>query len=80
MCLHLWKAISISLFILVFLSSICTATNSYAQGSTLIPSIDDNNLKVEPVITGVDEPVSIAFLGPNDMLVVEKLQESYTES
>ena len=72
MYLNLWKVISISLSALVFLSSICTATDSYAQGTTSIPSVDDNNLKIEPVITGLDKPVSIAFLGPNDMLVVEK--------
>jgi aldose sugar dehydrogenase len=72
MYLNLWKVITISLSALVFLSSICTATNSYAQGTTSIPSVNDNNLKVEPVIAGFDEPVSIAFLGPNDMLVVEK--------
>ena len=72
MYLHLWKVISISLSILVFLSSICTATNSYGQGSTFIPSVNDNNLEVKPVITGLDKPASIAFLGPNDILVVEK--------
>ena len=37
-----------------------------------MPSVNDNNLKVEPVITGLDSPVSIAFLGPNDILIVEK--------
>jgi len=38
-----------------------------------VPSVNDNNLQVEPVITGLQNPVSIAFLGPNDILVVEKV-------
>jgi len=37
-----------------------------------VPSVNDDNLKVEPLITGLDKPVSIAFLGPDDMLVLEK--------
>jgi glucose/arabinose dehydrogenase len=46
--------------------------DSYAQRNSFIPSVNDNNLKVETVVTGLDRPVSITFLTPNDMLVVER--------
>jgi aldose sugar dehydrogenase len=62
----------VSLSILIFLSSICIARNSYAQPTSVVPSVNDNNLEVEPIITGLNAPVSIAFLGPNDILVVEQ--------
>src|SRR5687767_7863564 len=36
------------------------------------PIINDVNLKAEVVFEGLDSPTSIAFLGPNDILVLEK--------
>jgi len=36
------------------------------------PTLKDPNLKVEKVIDGLDFPTSMAFLGPNDMIVLEK--------
>ena len=71
---HLYTIVSIFLSILLILSSICIARNSYAQPTSVVPSVNDNNLKVEPVITGLSSPVSVSFLGPNDMLVVDKFQ------
>jgi aldose sugar dehydrogenase len=72
MHLHLWKVVGISLSTLLFLSSICITRSSYAQPIPLVPSVNDNDLKVEPVITGLHRPVSIAFLGPNDILEIEQ--------
>jgi aldose sugar dehydrogenase len=69
---HLGKVVSISASILLVLSSVCITRDSYAQQTSFVPSVNDNNLKVEPVITGLSSPTSIAFLGPNDMLVVEQ--------
>ena len=37
-----------------------------------MPSLSDPNLKVELVATGFDFPTSIAFLGDNDILLLEK--------
>jgi aldose sugar dehydrogenase len=71
MYLHLHRIVGISLSFLLCLSYSVTG-NSNAQPTSFVPSVNDNNLKVEPVITGLDRPVSIAFLGPNDMLVVER--------
>jgi glucose/arabinose dehydrogenase len=36
------------------------------------PTIDDPNLKVDAVVKGLQLPTSMAFLGPNDILVLEK--------
>jgi aldose sugar dehydrogenase len=36
------------------------------------PTLNDPNLKVEAVVKGLDVPTSMAFLGPNDILVLEK--------
>jgi aldose sugar dehydrogenase len=36
------------------------------------PSIKDPNLKVETVATGLALPTTMAFIGPNDILVLEK--------
>ena len=36
------------------------------------PSIQDDNLLVEKVTDGLEIPTSMAFLGPNDLLVTEK--------
>ncbi|MDF0680940.1 MAG: PQQ-dependent sugar dehydrogenase [Candidatus Nitrosocosmicus sp.] len=37
------------------------------------PSIKDDNLVVEKITDGLDFPTSMAFLGPNDILVTEKV-------
>src|SRR5919106_5214714 len=37
-----------------------------------VPTLRDANLKVETVATGLDLPTSMAFIGPNDILVLEK--------
>ena len=36
------------------------------------PKLPDSHLKVEEVVTGLDTPTTMAFLGPNDILVLEK--------
>ena len=36
------------------------------------PAINDPNLKAEVVFKGLKIPTSMAFLGPNDILVLEK--------
>lgn len=52
--------------ILVLASIICSNTAFAA------PSIKDSNLQVNTVATGLSKPTSMAFLGPNDILVLEK--------
>lgn len=36
------------------------------------PMLNDSNLEVEIVTEGLDFPTSMAFLGPGDILVLEK--------
>jgi glucose/arabinose dehydrogenase len=38
----------------------------------IVPTVGDPNLKVELVVGGLKSPTSMAFLGPNDILVLEK--------
>ncbi len=53
--------------------------NAYAQehvvsfsGGDDLPIINDPNLKVELIVQGLDLPTTMAFLGPDDILVLEK--------
>lgn len=54
------------------------SSNNSAAATTLIqpaapsPIMLDDNLTVSTVVTGLDQPTSLAFIGPNDFLVLEK--------
>jgi len=54
------------------------STNNTASATTLIqpaaasPVMLDDNLTVSTVITGLDQPTSLAFIGPGDFFVLEK--------
>jgi aldose sugar dehydrogenase len=52
-------------------ANITTTTTSSASAPP-IPIINDSNLKAEVVFKGIEFPTSMAFLGPNDILVLEK--------
>ena len=74
------SAIIIPLFTLLVLNFILLMYSSYAQQEmpTLTTSqgapniIKDPSLKVELVFDGLELPTSMAFLGPDDILVLEK--------
>jgi glucose/arabinose dehydrogenase len=38
----------------------------------VLPSVKDSNLKAELVVQGLEHPTTMAFLGPDDILVLEK--------
>lgn len=42
------------------------------QAAAISPSIVDPNLTVSTVFTGLNQPTSMAFIGPNDFFVLEK--------
>ena len=48
------------------------ANATRAQPISEGPLLNDSNLKVEVVFEGLTSPTSIAFLGPSDILVLEK--------
>jgi len=54
------------------------SSNNTATATTLIqpaaasPAMLDDNLTVSTVIAGLDQPTSLAFIGPNDFLVLER--------
>jgi glucose/arabinose dehydrogenase len=54
----------------VVLGSLATAGGASAQ--TAPPTVVDQNLTVRTAASGLTTPISIAFLGPNDMFVLEK--------
>jgi len=66
----------LSLFRLVFLFGISVLTIGlfgFMHVSALTtPTVNDPNLKAEVVFKGLKFPTSMAFLGPNDILVLEK--------
>src|SRR5512133_3659025 len=55
---------------LMLLLSFTSPTFVIAQGA--VPEMLDSHLGVRPVITGLVSPTSLAFLGSNDFLVLEK--------
>ena len=62
---------------LLFYSNYSTINLSYgayakAPVSPNGPTVKNNNLVVEKVTDGLEKPTSMAFLGPNDILVTEK--------
>lgn len=46
----------------------------------VIPELSDSNLIIEKVVDGLDTPTTMAFLGPNDFLVLEKDKGTCSES
>jgi aldose sugar dehydrogenase len=66
---------SISFFVMLILIPIGYAVNpAYGQFSGSQPVINDPNLKADLVFQGLRNPTSMAFVGPNDILVLEKDQ------
>src|ERR671914_626153 len=68
-------------FMVMFLILVTTPLgyNAHAQehvvsfsGGDDLPIINDPNLKVELIVQGLDLPTTMAFLGPDDILVLEK--------
>lgn len=48
------------------------STTTVIQPAAATPTILDNNLTVSTAVAGLDQPIGIAFLGPNDFLVLER--------
>jgi glucose/arabinose dehydrogenase len=46
--------------------------NEVEDSDDSLPTVNDPNLKVEKVFEGLRFPTKMAFLGPNDILVLEK--------
>jgi aldose sugar dehydrogenase len=69
------------LFAVLLILIVCALYNHYPPGTAAAKiarsrgaiNIDDPNLKYEVVASGLKSPTTMAFLGPNDILVNEKL-------
>ena len=55
---------------LFLILGLAAAANVGAQ--TAAPAVTDPDLAVRTVVSGLTQPISLAFLGPNDFLVTEK--------
>ena len=53
-----------------FIILICACL--YCSNAYGYPSINDNNISVERYATGLNHPTTMAFLGDNDVLILEK--------
>jgi glucose/arabinose dehydrogenase len=60
------------LFIYSFFTTFAAVIDEEKKGQEEIPTINDPNLKVITVAQGLKRPTGMAFLGPNDFLVLEK--------
>jgi uncharacterized repeat protein (TIGR01451 family) len=49
-----------------------TAVTLVVEAPSPSPTLTDPNLSVRPVVTGLTQPTGLAFLGPQDFLVLEK--------
>ena len=52
---------------------------SHVQAQTG-PTMLDPNLAVRTVVSGLEQPLSMAFIGPSDFLVTEKASGKYAAS
>jgi glucose/arabinose dehydrogenase len=53
-------------------SALIAGLSGSLRAQATLPSVVDRNLAVRAVVTGLDQPTTMAFLGPNDFLVLEK--------
>jgi|GEM_PF-5179271 len=87
-----WVFIILIVSIFYFSSSFVPNQNQQVMGQNLNqtgpanitnivikPLLSDPDLKIESVATGFDFPTGIAFLGNNDILLLEKTPEKCTE-
>ena len=60
----------------LFLTSFGQENRNFSQKGfskeAIMPRIYDSNLHVELLVDGLETPTTMAFLGPNDILVLEK--------
>jgi aldose sugar dehydrogenase len=64
--------LSFSGLFLVALTLTFVPVEYYFVSANIGPTINDRNLKIQVVFRGIKFPTSMAFLGPNDILVLEK--------
>jgi len=62
----------ISIFLVILLASVSISIYALDTEETNLPTIHDKNMDVQVVYKGLKFPTKMAFLGPNDILVLEK--------
>jgi glucose/arabinose dehydrogenase len=67
-CGKMYNFLIVQSALFIILSCICLhSLDAYGY-----PSLNDNNLTVEQYVTGLNHPTTMAFLGANDILILEK--------
>ncbi|MGH7947262.1 MAG: PQQ-dependent sugar dehydrogenase, partial [Opitutaceae bacterium] len=64
--------VALRAFPLVFTVFLTPAVLVTASAQTSLPELVDSNLRVRIAATGLNSPTSMAFIGANDILVLEK--------
>ena len=67
-----FNAFIILVLILLFITFIATSSPAVAQLQAARPQVLDARLKVELVYTGPGFPTNMAFIGPDDILLLSK--------
>lgn len=57
---------------LVLTGLVTILATASARAQAPFPAVLDTNLAVRAVLTNLDQPIAMAFLGPNDFLITEK--------
>jgi aldose sugar dehydrogenase len=61
-----------TIFVIITSASISISNYKVHADEVHLPSLNDNNIDIQIVQTGIKFPTKMAFLGPNDILVLEK--------
>ncbi len=67
---HVWRS---TLLVALCATAIVASSRGPVVAQAVDPSVVDPNLAVRTVVSGLNQPTSMAFLGPNDILVLEKV-------
>ena len=64
-------------FLTILIAALCCTTvalyvtsNVTVNAQTIVPTVADSNLGVRTVVAGFEVPTTMAFLGPDDFLIV----------
>jgi glucose/arabinose dehydrogenase len=69
-----FKIVIILVFVLFLMSVPYKDISAESRVQKILPELEDSSLKVETVYQGISFPSAMSFLGPNDILVLEKDQ------
>ena len=66
------RTIALCVLIAALVLSLCFPSGSNVKAQLANPSLLDTNLAVRTIVSGLAQPTTMAFIGANDLLVLEK--------